>query len=304
MCSRPAGGPGLLRPRPQLPADVPAPVLGQRPRSRATPGKGEPVAGLEARPFLRRQPRTHARGRDLPGYRRRRGLALQPRAAGRPAHLAGVHHKFVAKVHSLTVADVEGARLTIRQISRTGEELDRFIADQVRAPAHPPGPEDPAGLDEHGELGAGDVESADRAVREGREPAVGVEQHPIGPKSAMARRARAGPPRSSRSGRSSGPPRRRRCEDAAAVPSGSRSRRPVACRVLGRAFRPAAPAKSGSERSVVADQRGGVIASPVPPADVNREAFPRAGRRGFASGANRRASTPRPAPLLAEGRRT
>jgi 3',5'-cyclic AMP phosphodiesterase CpdA len=34
--------------------------------------------------------------------------------------------KFVAKVHSLTVADVQGSRLTIRQLSPEGQELDRF----------------------------------------------------------------------------------------------------------------------------------------------------------------------------------
>jgi hypothetical protein len=34
--------------------------------------------------------------------------------------------KFVSKVHSLTVADVEGKTLTIRQIAVDGQELDRF----------------------------------------------------------------------------------------------------------------------------------------------------------------------------------
>jgi hypothetical protein len=34
--------------------------------------------------------------------------------------------KFVSKVHSLTVVDVEGKTLKVRQISATGEELDRF----------------------------------------------------------------------------------------------------------------------------------------------------------------------------------
>jgi 3',5'-cyclic AMP phosphodiesterase CpdA len=34
--------------------------------------------------------------------------------------------RFVSKVHSLTVVDVEGAKLTIRQLSREGSELDRF----------------------------------------------------------------------------------------------------------------------------------------------------------------------------------
>ncbi|MGC8641380.1 MAG: purple acid phosphatase family protein [Isosphaeraceae bacterium] len=36
-------------------------------------------------------------------------------------------HKFVSKVHSLTVAEVEGPKLTIRQISLDGKELDKFV---------------------------------------------------------------------------------------------------------------------------------------------------------------------------------
>jgi hypothetical protein len=35
--------------------------------------------------------------------------------------------KFLAKVHSLTVADVDGGILTVRQLSAEGEELDRFM---------------------------------------------------------------------------------------------------------------------------------------------------------------------------------
>ena len=36
-------------------------------------------------------------------------------------------HKFISKVHSLTIADVDGPTLTVRQISSTGQELDRFV---------------------------------------------------------------------------------------------------------------------------------------------------------------------------------
>ncbi len=39
----------------------------------------------------------------------------------------GFTSKFVSKVHSLTVADVEGTTLSVRQISVDGEELDRFV---------------------------------------------------------------------------------------------------------------------------------------------------------------------------------
>ena len=38
----------------------------------------------------------------------------------------GFTHKFVSTVHSLTVADVAGKTLTIRQLSADGGELDRF----------------------------------------------------------------------------------------------------------------------------------------------------------------------------------
>jgi 3',5'-cyclic AMP phosphodiesterase CpdA len=39
----------------------------------------------------------------------------------------GFTHKFISKVHSLTVADVSGSTLTVRQLSGEGEELDRFV---------------------------------------------------------------------------------------------------------------------------------------------------------------------------------
>ena len=35
--------------------------------------------------------------------------------------------KFISKVHSITVADVDGKTLTVRQVSVDGEELDRFV---------------------------------------------------------------------------------------------------------------------------------------------------------------------------------
>lgn len=38
--------------------------------------------------------------------------------------------KFISKVHSLTVADVEGPKLTIRQVSLDGKELDRFVVSK------------------------------------------------------------------------------------------------------------------------------------------------------------------------------
>jgi 3',5'-cyclic AMP phosphodiesterase CpdA len=35
-------------------------------------------------------------------------------------------HKFIANVHSLTIVDVSGLKLTVRQVSAAGEEVDRF----------------------------------------------------------------------------------------------------------------------------------------------------------------------------------
>jgi len=35
--------------------------------------------------------------------------------------------KFISTVHSLTVADVDGKTLTIRQLAADGAELDRFV---------------------------------------------------------------------------------------------------------------------------------------------------------------------------------
>ena len=39
----------------------------------------------------------------------------------------GFTYKFVSKVHSLSIADVEGTTLTVRQLSVDGEEVDRFV---------------------------------------------------------------------------------------------------------------------------------------------------------------------------------
>jgi hypothetical protein len=44
-----------------------------------------------------------------------------------PASWQEFTYKHVSKLHSLTVADVDGATLTIRQIAADGEEVDRFV---------------------------------------------------------------------------------------------------------------------------------------------------------------------------------
>ena len=44
-----------------------------------------------------------------------------------PASWQPFTDKFVSKVHSLTIADVDGPRLTVRQVAADGQELDRFV---------------------------------------------------------------------------------------------------------------------------------------------------------------------------------
>lgn len=45
----------------------------------------------------------------------------------------GFTDKFISKVHSVTVADVDGSTLTVRQIAADGNELDRFV---ITKPPH------------------------------------------------------------------------------------------------------------------------------------------------------------------------
>ncbi len=44
-----------------------------------------------------------------------------------PASWQPYTHKFLSQVNSLTVADLDGPRLTVRQVSAKGEEVDRFV---------------------------------------------------------------------------------------------------------------------------------------------------------------------------------
>jgi hypothetical protein len=46
-----------------------------------------------------------------------------------PASWQPFTHKFLSQVHSLTVADVDGPRLTIRQVAADGQELDKFTIE-------------------------------------------------------------------------------------------------------------------------------------------------------------------------------
>jgi len=50
-----------------------------------------------------------------------------PEQQDAPASWQPFTHKFISKVHSLTVADVNGKALTVRQVSAEGVELDRFV---------------------------------------------------------------------------------------------------------------------------------------------------------------------------------
>jgi hypothetical protein len=51
---------------------------------------------------------------------------FNPEQQDDPASWQPFTDKFISKVHSLTVADVDGPRLTVRQVSAKGQELDRF----------------------------------------------------------------------------------------------------------------------------------------------------------------------------------
>ena len=49
-----------------------------------------------------------------------------PEQQDNPASWQSFTHKFISRIHTLTVADVNGATLTVRQVSINGAELDRF----------------------------------------------------------------------------------------------------------------------------------------------------------------------------------
>ena len=53
-----------------------------------------------------------------------------PEQQDEPASWQPFTHKFISKVHSFTVVDIDGPRLTVRQVSDRGEELDRFVLDR------------------------------------------------------------------------------------------------------------------------------------------------------------------------------
>lgn len=50
-----------------------------------------------------------------------------PEQQNDPASWKSFTCKFVSKVHSLTVATVDGPSVLVRQVSLQGEELDRFV---------------------------------------------------------------------------------------------------------------------------------------------------------------------------------
>ena len=50
-----------------------------------------------------------------------------PEQQDKPETWQAFTDKFISKVHSITVADVDGKTLTVRQVSADGEELDRFV---------------------------------------------------------------------------------------------------------------------------------------------------------------------------------
>src|SRR4051812_16013941 len=57
-----------------------------------------------------------------------------PEQQGQPDNWQGFTAKFISKVHTLTIADVDGPTLTIRQVTADGKEVDSYIVTKA-APA-------------------------------------------------------------------------------------------------------------------------------------------------------------------------
>ena len=55
-----------------------------------------------------------------------------PGRQGDPASWKEFTKVYIANVNSLTVADVDGPTLTIRQVAADGRELDRFVVTKPR----------------------------------------------------------------------------------------------------------------------------------------------------------------------------
>ena len=120
---------GLQRPRPQLSADLPPQV-----RRR----EGRPTAGWSATKDL--VPGTWTLDKAFDGATDTTpegviylvtgagGASLyNPEMQDKPETWREFTNKFISKLHSVTVAEVDGGKLTIRQLSADGEVLDRFI---------------------------------------------------------------------------------------------------------------------------------------------------------------------------------
>jgi acid phosphatase type 7 len=52
-----------------------------------------------------------------------------------PASWQGFTHKFISRTHSITVADLDGPRLTITQVTPDGNEVDRFVVTKPSSPS-------------------------------------------------------------------------------------------------------------------------------------------------------------------------
>ena len=55
--------------------------------------------------------------------------------------MAALHDKLVSDVYSFTVVDVDGGRLTLKQISEQGDELDRILVTKPTRSNSTTGPE-------------------------------------------------------------------------------------------------------------------------------------------------------------------
>ena len=95
-----------------------------QPRNGPLGTEGGPLSLVSPGPWPTGKRSSRPPAGPTPGWRTSRSTTAMP--TGRSS-TPTFTHKFISKVHSLTVADVNDTTLTVRQVSVDGAELDRFI---------------------------------------------------------------------------------------------------------------------------------------------------------------------------------
>ncbi len=125
------GGPGrhrLGRARPQLSADVPLDLPGRsQARRQAAQSAREDPRPMDARHRLRRPRHTQARGIIYVTTGAGGANLYNPEQDDDPPSWQPFTCRLISRVNSLTIADVDGPTLTVRQVAADGRELDRFV---------------------------------------------------------------------------------------------------------------------------------------------------------------------------------